>query len=192
VLTVLFWPFPQENRFVGSVWPLLLLAMLAALPWPRLRWTAAGACALVVSVAFTQGHGVERHRARSRGTLALLDSLRPRIPPGSLLATSNPPLVYLRLGTPTVPNWRERSYRWYREGFWASAWGLGDDLWAIVRTFRPDYLIIERRGAEGRYAAGSLTRQCPGVLREVWSTPGGEYLYAVRSDVACTPQIVTP
>jgi hypothetical protein len=192
LLTVLFWPFPQENRFVGSVWPLLLLATLAALPGPRLRWGTAGACALIVSVAFAGGHGVERHRARSRATLALLDSLRPRIPPGSLLATSNPPLVYLRLGTPTVPNWRERSYRWYRERFWASAWGLGDDLWAIVRAYRPDYLIIERRGAEGRYAAGSLIRQCPGVLEQLWSTPGGEYLFAVRSDVDCAPQVVKP
>jgi len=108
------------------------------------------------------------------------------------VATSNPPLVYLRLGTPTVVNWRERSYRWYRLGYWATAWGLGDDLWAIVRAYRPDYLIIERRGAEGRYAAGSLSRQCPGVLREVWSTPRGEYLFAVRSDVACTPEIVKP
>jgi hypothetical protein len=192
VLTVLFWPFPQEDRFVGSVWPLLLLAALAALPWPRVRWSVLGVCAAVVAVAFAQGRGVERHRERSRSSLALLDSVRPRIPAGALVATSNPPLVYLRLGTPTMVNWRERSYRWYREGFWASAWGLGDDLWAIVRAYRPDYLIIERRGAEGRYAAGSLMRQCPGVLREVWSTPGGEYLFAVRSDVPCRPQVVRP
>ena len=93
------------------------------------------------------------------------------------MATSNPPLVYLRLGNPTIVNWRERSYRWYRMGYWSTAWGLGDDLWAIVRAYHPDYLIIERRGAEGRYAAGSLIRQCPGVLRELWSTPGGEYLF---------------
>jgi hypothetical protein len=192
VLTVLFWPFPQEDRFVGSVWPLLLLAALAALPWPRARWMVLAACAVFVAVAFAEGRGVERHRERSRYTLALLDSLRPRIPPGALVATSNPPLLYLRLGTPTVVNWRERSYRWYRMGFWATAWGLGDDLWAIVRAYQPDYLIIERRGAEGRYAAGSLLRQCPGVLRQVWSTPGGEYLFAVRSDVHCAPEVVRP
>ena len=190
LLTVLFWPFPQEDRFVGSTWPLLLLAAIAALPWPRVRWGVA--VALVAAVAFAGGRGVERHRERSRSSLALLDSLRPRIPPGALVATSNPPLVYLRLGNPTIVSWRERSYRWYRMGYWATAWGLGDDLWAIVRAYRPDYLIIERRGAEGRYAAGSLIRQCPGVLRQVWSTPGGEYLFAVRSDVPCAPVIAKP
>jgi hypothetical protein len=109
-----------------------------------------------------------------------------------VVATANPPLVYLRLGNPTIVNWRERSYRWYRYGFWASAFGLGDDLWDIVRAYRPEYLIIDRRGAQGRYAAGSLIRQCPGVLREVWSTPQGEYLFAVRSDVPCAPAVVTP
>ena len=192
LLTVLFWPFPQEERFVGSTWPLLLLAALAALPWPRVRWGVAVAFALVAAVAFAQGRGVERHRMRSRSSLALMDSLRPRIPPGALVATSNPPLVYLRLGNQTMVNWRERSYRWYRMGYWSTAWGLGDDLWAIVRASHPDYLIIERRGAEGRYAAGSLIRQCPGVLHEVWSTPGGEYLFAVRSDVPCAPVTVKP
>ena len=192
VLTVLWWPFPQEERFVGSTWPLLLLAALAALPWPRVRWGVTAAFALAAAVAFAQGRGVERHRQRSRSSVALLDSLRPRIPPGALVATSNPPLVYLRLGNPTIVNWRERSYRWYRMGYWSTAWGLGDDLWAIVRAYRPDYLMIERRGAEGRYAAGSLIRQCPGVLREVWSTPGGEYLFSVRSDVPCAPVDVKP
>ncbi len=192
LLTVLFWPFPQEERFVGSTWPLLLLAALAALPWPRARWGVAAAFALAAAVGFAQGRGVERHRERSRSTLALMDSLRPRIPPGALVATSNPPLVYLHFGNPTIPSWRERSYRWYRMGYWATAWGLGDDLWAIVRAYRPDYLIIERRGAEGRYAAGSLIRQCPGVLSQVWSTPGGEYLFAVRSDVRCAPVVVKP
>jgi hypothetical protein len=192
VLTVLFWPFPQEDRFVGSVWPLLLLAALAALPWPRARWSVAAGFALAAAVAFARGEGVRRHLERSRSSLALMDSLRPRIPPGSLVATSNPPLVYLRFGNPTIVSWRERSYRWYRMGFWATAWGLGDDLWAIVRAYHPDYLIIERRGAEGRYAAGSLIRQCPGVLHQEWSTPGGEYLFAVRTDVPCAPVVVKP
>ncbi len=192
VLTVLFWPFPQEDRFVGSVWPLLLLAALAAIPWPRARWGVAAVFALVAVLGFARGEGLKRHRERSRGTLELLDSLRPMIRPGALLATSNPPLAYLHLGHPTVVNWRERSYRWYRLGYWATAWGLGDDLWAIVRAYRPDYLIIERRGAEGRYAAGSLIRQCPGVLRELWSSSGAEYLFAVRSDVPCAPVIAKP
>jgi hypothetical protein len=186
-LTVLFWPFPQQDRFVGSVWPLLLLAVLAALPWPRVRWAVVGVTVLAASLGFAHGKGIERHRERSRSSLALLDSMRTRIPPGKLVATSNPPLIYLRLGNPTVASWNQRSYRWYRLGFWATAWGLGDDLWAIVRAHRPDYLIIERRGAEGRYAAGSLLRQCPGVLEEVWSTPGGEYLFAVHPDVSCAP-----
>jgi hypothetical protein len=187
VVTVLFWPFPQEDRFVGSVWPLLLLAALAAMPWLRGRWVLAGAACLVVALAFARGEGVRLHRQRSRGTLALLDSMRTRIPRGALVATANPPLVYLRLGNPTIVSWRERSYRWYREGYWAAAWGLGDDLWDIVRAYRPDYLMIERRGAEGRYAAGSLERQCPGVLQQLWGTPGGEYLFAVHGDVPCSP-----
>jgi len=192
LITVLFWPFPQEDRFVGSTWPLLLLAALAALPWPRLRWGVAGAFALAAAVAFARGEGVRRHRERSRSSLALMDSVRSRIPSGALVATSNPPLVYLRLGNPTIVSWRERSYRWYRMGYWATAWGLGEDLWAIVREYHPDYLIIERRGAEGRYAAGSLIRQCPGVLSQVWGTPGGEYLYTVRSDLPCSPVVVKP
>ena len=189
VLTVLLWPFPQEDRFVGSVWPLLLLAVLAALPWPRVRWGLVCVATLTATLGFAQAKGIERHRQRSRGSLALLDSLRTRIPPGKLVATSNPPFVYLRLGNPTMVSWRERSYRWYREGYWAGAWGLGDDLWAIIRAYDPDYLIIERRGAEGRYAAGSLIRQCPGVLEQVWGTPGGEFLFAVHGGVSCAPTV---
>ena len=192
VLTVLWWPFPQEDRFLGSVWPLLLVAALAGLPWARVRWATTAVFAVLVVVAFAQGRGVERHRERSRSTVALADSLRSRLPAGAVLSVSNPPLVYLQLGHQTAPNWRERTYRWYERGFWATAWGLGDDLWAIVRAFHPDYLIIERRGAEGRYAAGSLMRQCPGVLEQVWSTPGGEYLFKIHGDVACAPLTVEP
>jgi len=184
---VLFWPFPQEDRFVGSVWPLLLLAALAALPGPRTRVPLVAVAALAAGVAFARGEGVRLHRQRSRGTVALLDSVRTRIPAGAVVATANPPLVYLRLGTPTVVSWRERSYRWYREGFWATAWGLGDDLWDVVRAYHPDYLIVERRGAEGRYAAGSLIRQCPGVLTPVWSTAAGEYLFQVHGSAPCAP-----
>ncbi|HXY68675.1 MAG TPA: hypothetical protein VEH62_04450 [Gemmatimonadales bacterium] len=192
VLVVLFWPFPQEDRFVGSVWPLLLLAALAALPWARARVGLVAVAALAAAVAFGRGEGVRLHRLRSRGTLELLDSVRTRIPPGAVVATANPPLVYLRLGDRTVASWRERSYRWYRDGFWATAWGLGDDLWDVIRAYRPDYLIIERRGAEGRYAAGSLIRQCPGVLSETWSTPRGEFLFAVHADRPCAPVRTEP
>ncbi|HXY20485.1 MAG TPA: hypothetical protein VEH83_10860 [Gemmatimonadales bacterium] len=191
-VVVLLWPFPQEDRFVGSVWPLLLLAALAALPWLGVRVGVVAVAALAAALAFGRGEGVRLHRQRSRGTLELLDSVRPRIPPGAVVATSNPPLVYLRLGNPTVVSWRERSYRWYRDGFWARAWGLGDDLWDVVRTYRPDYLIIERRGAEGRYAAGSLMRQCPGVLSLVWSTPREEYLFAIHAGEPCAPVSVEP
>lgn len=190
VLVVLFWPFPQQDRFVGSVWPLLFLAALAALPWLRARWTLLGVAVLAAALAFARSEGVERHRLRSRTTLALLDSVRARIPPGSVVAASNPALVYLRLGTPSVVNWRFRSYRWYRLGYWASAWGLGDDLWAIIRAYRPGYIIIERRGAEGRYAVGSIRRQCPGVLTELWRSAGEEMLFAVHPDVPCTPAVV--
>jgi hypothetical protein len=184
---VVFWPFPQESRFVGSVWPLLLLAALSALPWLRVRQAVVVASALTAAVAFGRGEGVRLHRLSSRSTLALLDSVRSRIPRGAVVATANPALVYLRLGNPTVVNWRERSYRWYRDGYWATAFGLGDDLWAIVRGLHPGYLIIDRRGAQGRYAAGSLMRQCPGALQTLWSSPGGEYLFAVHSEVPCSP-----
>jgi hypothetical protein len=190
-LEVLVWPFPQESRFVGSVWPLLLLAALAALPWVRARVLVVAIAALAAGVAFGRGEGVRPNRGRSRSTVALLDAVRTRIPPGVVVATANPPLVYLRLGNPTIVNWRERSYRWYRYGYWATAWGLGEDLWAIVRAYRPAALIIEGPPG-GRYAAGSLIRQCPGVLRELWSTPGGQYLFAVRSDLPCAPVIVRP
>jgi hypothetical protein len=192
VITVLFWPFPQEGRFVGSVWPVLLLAVLAALRWPRVRWAVVGGTVLTAALGLARAEGVRLHRVRSRSSLAFVDSVRTRLPPGTLVATSNPPLLYLRLGNPTVPSWRERSYRWYREGFWAAAWGLGDDLWAVIRAFHPDYLIIERRGAEGSYAAGSLIRQCPGVLEQVWGTPGGEYVFALHGGLPCAPETTKP
>jgi len=82
-----------------------------------------------------------------------MDSVRTRIPPGKLVATSQ---SAVRLPAPresTMVSWRERSYRWYRDGYWATAWGLGDEPLGDHSRIRPDYLIIERRGAEGRYAA---------------------------------------
>jgi hypothetical protein len=185
---VLLWPFPGADRFVGSVWPLLLFAALAALPWPRVRLVVVAGATLLVTVAFHGDASVERHRQRGRTAVTFLDSLRPRIPAGAVVASTNPALAYLYLGNPTVPAYSYRTYRWYRAGFWATSWGLADDLWDIIRIYRPGYIMIERRGAEGRYAVGSLVRQCPGVLSPVWRSPGDELLLAVHPDVPCTPE----
>lgn len=187
VLLILLWPFAQAGRFVGGVWPLVPLALAAGLPGPRSRAGLAALALAVSAVGFVRGEGVSAHRRASRATVPLLASVRQVVPRDSLIAVSDPPLYYLVLGNPTVPNERMRSYRWYRAGFWATSWGLGDDLWAIVRRYRPAYLAIERRGAEGRYAAGSLARQCPGVLREVWRSNGGEFVFAVAPDRPCAP-----
>ena len=185
---VLLWPFPGADRFVGSVWPLLLFGVLAALPWPGVRLGALAAAAAVVAVAFLGEAGVEGHRRRSRSAMAFIDSLRSRVPAGAVVASTNPALTYLYLGNQAVPAWSYRTYRWYRAGFWATSWGLADDLWDIIRVYRPGYIMIERRGAEGRYAAGSLDRQCPGVLSPVWRSPGDELLLAAHPDVPCSPE----
>jgi len=186
-LVVLLWPFAQAGRFVGGVWPLVLLALAAGLPGRRSRFGLAALALAVSAVAFVRGEGVSAHRRASAATVPLLETVRQVIPRDSLIAASDPALYYLVLGNPTVPNERMRSYRWYRLGFWATSWGLGDDLWAIVRRYRPAYLVVERRGAEGRYAVGSLARQCPGVLREVWRSNGGEFVFAVAPDRPCAP-----
>ena len=188
-LVVLCWPFAQAGRFAGGVWPLVPLALAAGLPGPRSRAGLAALALAVSAVGFVRGEGVSAHRRASKATMALLTSVRQVVPRDSLVAVSDPPLYYLVLGNPTVPNERMRSYRWYRVGFWATSWGLGDDLWAIVRRYRPAYLVVERRGAEGRYAAGSLARQCPGVLRAVWQSDGGEYVFAVAPDRPCAPSV---
>ncbi len=199
---VLLWPFPGADRFVGSVWPLLLAAMLAAIPSGGSRsaerglrvaagWLRPGllaAVSVLVAIAFLGDAGVERHRQRSASAVAFVDSLRPRIPRDAVVASTNPALTYLLLGNPAVPAYSYRTYRWYRAGFWATSWGLADDLWDIIRVYRPGYIMIERRGAEGRYAAGSLMRQCPGVLSPVWRSPGDELLVAVHPDVPCSPE----
>lgn len=200
-LLLLMWPFPGADRFVGSVWPLLLFAALAALPeggtldagrWTKglrlLRPAVLAVAVLGSTIAFIAELGVLRHRQRSASAVALHDSVRPFIPAGAVVASTNPALTYLLLGTPAVPAWSYRTYRWYRQGFWSTSWGLGDDLWQIIREYRPGYLLIERRGAEGRYAAGSLARQCAGVLAPVWRSPKGELLIAVNPDAPCAPE----
>jgi hypothetical protein len=187
-LIVLAWPYPPF-RFVGAVWPLALLAAAAGarVLSARAVWAVAAAALTLAAVAFVRGAG-----ARAAGTedwRPLAAAVRPQLPPGAVLASSNPALYYLSLGVQGVPNERMRSYRFYRQGFWSTAWGLGDDVWAIVRRYRPTHLLVERRGVEGRYAVGSLMRQCPDVLRELWRSQRGEYLYAVRSDAPCAPQV---
>ncbi len=189
-LVVLLWPYPPR-RFVGAVWPLALLAAAAAVRGfgARAVWAVAGVSLLVGAVGFARGAGVGEGR-RGEGSAALIAAIRPLLPPGSVLASSNPLFYYLVLGVRGVPNARMRSYRYYRLGYWSTAWGLGDDLWAIVRRYHPTHLLVDRRGVNGRYAAGSLIRQCPGVLTDRWSTPAGEYLFQVRSDIPCAPVAV--
>jgi hypothetical protein len=190
---VLLWPYPPF-RFVGGVWPLALLAAAAgARSLNRHAVPVVAALALAfAAVGLARDAGV---RAGGGGAEVadwrkLEAAIRPLVPAGAVLASSNPALYYLTLGVQGVPNERMRSYRFYRLGYWSTAWGLGDDLWAIIRRYRPTELLVERRGVEGRYAAGSLERQCPGVLTPVWSNPAGEYLFTVHSDVPCAPAAV--
>jgi len=191
-VVVLLWPYPPL-RFVGAVWPLVLLA--AAAGAARLGPRAVhGAAVLLLGLALLgfarrAGFGNAGGTWDWRPTVA---AIRPLVSRDAVLASSNPALYYLTLGVRGVPNERMRSYRFYRHGYWATAWGLGDDLWAIVRRFRPGAVLVERRGVEGRYAAGSLIRQCPGVLEQVWSTPGGEYLFAVHETGRCEPAVTKP
>jgi hypothetical protein len=189
-LVVLVWPYPPL-RFVGGVWPLVLLVAAAGVRRLHARavYAVAAASLLFAAAGFLRRAAVDES-GRGADWRPLVAAVRPLVPPGAVLASSNPALYYLTLGVRGVPNERMRSYRYYRLGFWATAWGLGVDLWAVVRRYRPTHLLVERRGAEGRWAAGSLARQCPEVLREVWSTPRGEYLFAVRSDAPCAPQAV--
>jgi len=184
---VLMWPYPPL-RFVGAVWPLILLA--AAAGAARLgRRTAQGVTVLLLALAllgFARRTGL-RNAGGTWDWRPFVATIRPLVPAGGVLASSNPALYYLTLGVRGVPNERMRSYRFYRMGFWATAWGLGDDLWAIVRRYHPAAVLVERRGVEGRYAVGSLMRQCPGLLVPLWSTPREEYLFAVRDGVPCSP-----
>ena len=184
---VLMWPYPPL-RFVGAVWPLALLAVVAGIGRAGRRAVhAAAVVALVLAVAgFVRQAGLRE----AGGTLdwrPFVETIRPLVPRDAVLASSNPALYYLTLGVRGVPNERMRSYRFYRLGYWATAWGLGDDVWAILRSYRPAEVLLERRGVEGRYAVGSLMRQCPGMLAPLWSTPRGEFLFTVRNDLPCSP-----
>jgi hypothetical protein len=183
---VLLWPFPAD-RFLAAVWPLLLLALLAAVPG-KARWLA---CGLAVAVALFQaarGDALRFHRARTRYAAGVADAARRVVPSGVTIASTNPQLHYLLLGTPAVPGQRMRSTRAYRNRFWSTAWGSGDDVWAIIQRYAPAYLIIERRGVEGRFAAGSLLGQCPGALETAWESPAWQYIMRVHPDVPCSPR----
>ncbi len=183
---VLLWPFPPD-RFIAAIWPLILVLLAGSLS-RHAAWVALLALA-VAGPAYAGGGAVYYHRNRADGAEAVMAQVRRHVSADAVLATTNPGLHYLSLGNRTVPSQRMRSYRSYRLGFWSTAWGLGDDLWAIVERYRPDYLVVERRGTEGRYALGSLLRQCPALFEQIWESPGGEYLFRVRRDVRCTPTV---
>lgn len=185
-IIVLLWPFPPD-RFVAGIWPLLLVGIVAAAPG-RGRWVVAALAAAVALVGVVRQEPVRYHRLRSEMSERIIARVDSTITGHDVLATTNPGLHYLRLGVPTVPDQRMRSYRWYRLGFWSTAWGLADDLWPIVERYRPSYLVIEVRGVEGRYTAGSLQGKCPDVLEKVWETPDRALLFRVNPDAPCAPQ----
>ncbi len=181
---VLLWPFPPD-RLVAGIWPLMLVVVAGSL-----RRYAVGAVLVALAVAgpgYARGNAVFAHEGRGALSDALIAKVRPYIPPDAVLATTNPGLHYLSLGVHTVPGHRMRSYRAYRLGHWSTAWGLGDDLWDIVRRYQPGFVLVERRGFEGRSASGSLQGQCPAVLTLVWESPLREFLYRVNPGVACSP-----
>ncbi|MFI4978331.1 MAG: hypothetical protein ACHQC8_06645 [Solirubrobacterales bacterium] len=186
-VAILLWPFPQADRFVGGVWALVLLAALAALPAARARLPVAAGVLALALVGFARGEGVRGHRAAGTAAARLFPAIRPVVAGSRAVAVSNPPLYYLSLGVPTVPNERMRAWRWYRQGYWATAWGLGDDLWPILDRYHPDFVIVEQRGPEGRWAVGSLMRQCPGILREVWHSQTDEAVFQATYGAVCAP-----
>jgi hypothetical protein len=191
-LVVVIWPYPPA-RFVGAVWPLVLLAAAASLRpiGAAAVWAVTGVALVFSAVGFARGAGVGEGR-RGQGWLPMASAIGPLLARDAVLASGNPALYYLALGVRGVPNGRMRSYRWYRYGFWATSSGLGDDAWAIVARYQPTHWLVERRGSGERFAAGSLIRQCPGVLTQIWSDPQAEYLFAVRSDIPCAPVIAKP
>lgn len=180
------WPFPID-RLVGAAWPLVLVAVAPSLRRYRVLLPI---LALAVAVPrYASGAATRGHRSRAAQGETLIAAIQTRLEAGTVVASTNPALHYLRLGVPAVPVQRLRSYRVYRLGYWSTAWGLGDDLWAIIERYRPALVAVERRGVEGRYAAGSLMRQCPGVLSPVWESAELQYLYAVEAGVRCTPRL---
>jgi hypothetical protein len=188
-LSILLWPFPPD-RFLSGVWPVALLVLAAAMG-ARARWLAVATVAIAV-VGLVRGDPVRGHRGRAESADEITAMVRRDVNPNDVVASTNAPLHYLQLGVPTVPGQRMVSYRRYRLGFWSTAWGLGDDLWSIVDQYKVTKLVVEARGVEGRYAAGSLESQCPGVLTNVWETPDGGLLFNVNADVACDPRVVRP
>lgn len=185
VAMALVWPFPI-GRFVGAAWPLVLVAVGRSAGRYRVLLPV---LALAVAVPqHARGGAVRGHRNRAAQGETLIAAMQARVPAGAVVASTNPALHYLRLGVPAVPVQRLRSYRAYRLGFWSTAWGLGDDLWAITRRYRPALVAVERRGVEGRFAVGSLMAQCPGVLTLIWESAELQDLFAVEPDAACNPR----
>jgi len=188
-LIVVFWPFPPD-RFLAGIWPVAILVLGAALE-RHAKWLVLATIA-VAFVAFVRGDAVRYHRGRAESADEITEMVRREITPNDVLASTNAPLHYLRLGIPTVPGQRMLSHRRYRMGFWSTAWGLGDDLWAIISKYHVTKVVVEVRGVEGRYAVGSLESQCPGVLSQIWERPDGGLFYNVDSQVTCSPRVVRP
>jgi len=181
---VLLWPFPP-GRFLAAIWPVVLIAVAASIG----RFARGALVALAVAVAalgLMTGRGLRQHEARGRAGRALVARLTGEIGPHAVLASTNPAFHYLWFGVPSVPVQRMRSYRWYRLGFWSTAWGLADDLWPIVDRYGVTHVVVEARGVEGRYAAGSLQGRCPGVLIPRWEVDR-TLLFRVDGSKPCRP-----
>lgn len=189
LLVAVWWPFPPD-RLIAGVWPILLLAVGAA--WQRRAWVPLLLAATVTALGVARGETLAAHRGRGARSTDLIASITPLIPDTVALATTNPPLHYLTFGVSTVPAQRMRAYRAYRLGYWSTAWGLGDDLWAIVERYWPGLLLVESRGVEGRYAFSSLLRQCPELFSTVWEAPGARsFLVRVAAGTQCAPTATT-
>lgn len=182
---VLWWPFPGD-RFVAALWPLALLVALLGVP-ERARAAAVAAVLVLAMAGLAAGQGVREHRVRGRSWLAMREAVASRLPAGATVAAPNPALYYLSTGLPAVPNGKMRTYRAYRSGDLAAAWGLEDDLWAIVARYRPRFVITGGGALNGRPAADRLYERCPGVLAAAWLRPDGAALFVTNPDAPCAP-----
>lgn len=182
-LIVLAWPFPPV-RFVAAVWPLCLVAAGSAVPRRMVAAGVAGTALVLGLVAVRNGQGVLTHRIRTRLSDATIARLESRVPPGAVLATTNPPLYYLRFGTPAVPSQKMRSTEWYRTGSWEHAWGDGQDLLNLIETFAVTLVVAEGRPGEGSPIA-EVRAACPDFLRPVDVSAPEEGPFRVDPQVGC-------
>lgn len=180
-VVLLLWPFPPD-RFIAGLWPVLVVILGATLR--RHAWVLAVVLLVVSAVTLVRGDAVRPHRNRSQTTEQLVRRADSFVVPGDVLASTNAALYYLRYGVSSVPVQRMRSYRRYRLGYWSTAWGLGDDVWAIVERYGVTKAMVEARGVEGRFAVGSLMGQCPAVVEQVWEGDAG-MLFLVHPREAC-------